>query len=244
MKKVFFLFFLLAFFNCSKFNKTDKINNESILDNCLPNEDVKNIKKGVSSFKNFLINHYHLDDKNDFEIYLKYLDELSIINSEYKILNSSEAKKLLNQFKETSTFQLLYKKKSKVEMVLEDLSLDSLSMQNLGSVVLDFSDQEPLEDSLFVNNLVENDELNRGSINDYVVLYRKSEFISCIYNKTDDEKLKDYINIFDEMIDFSPNAKAFGFAKIIRKNKNITEEEVLLICYELFYGLVVAFNNI
>lgn len=240
MKKLYFLLLTFVFFNCFNSKKTNEINENSILKSCFTKKDVKNIENGVYDFKIFLRKRYNLESNDDIELYLKYLEELSEVDFKNDFLKSKEAIQLLNQFKETSTFHLLYKRQSEVEKVTQNINLDSLEIQNIPTLIYDSSEEE----NLITKYIESSSLLESKSFHDYFVMYQNNQLLSCIFNKTDKKNIKEYISTFDDYIDFSTVVKAVSFSSHLKEKQEITEEITLLISYELFYGLILHFNKI
>jgi len=239
-KKLYFLLLTFFFFNCFDSKNANEINENSILKSCFTKNDIKNIEKGVYDFENFLRKRYNVKNNDDIEFYLKYLEELSEVNPKIEFLKSKGAIQLLNQFKETSTFHLLYKRQSEIGKITQNINLDSLEIQNIPNPIHDSSEKE----NLIINDEVDRSLLESGSFHDYFVMYQNNQLLSCIFNKTGKKNIKEYISTFDDFIDFSPLVKAVSFSSHIKEKQQITEEITLLISYELFYGLILYINKI
>ena len=240
MRNLFFYFvsiFLLSFNNSQ--NDNGKFNN-TIFQDCFSNEEIEDLKGGISSFKKYIVNYYSLNNKNDKEIYLKFLDDFSVdSNIEIEVLNTKKAIILAKEFKSTKAFSFIYDRRSKIEYSYK--KIDESQLDSLPTIVLNIDNK----DDLVLNDTLENNSIKEINFRDNFIMYRKSKFISCLINKVTNKEILDYLNTIDDHIDLSPSVKASGFASLIRE-ENVDFDEVLMsmITYELFYGLVLDFNNI
>lgn len=240
MRNLFFYFFSIFFLSCNNSQNDNGKFNKTIFQDCFSNDEIEDLKNGISSFKKYIVDYYSLNNRNDKEIYLKFLDDFSVdSNIEKEVLKTKKAINLAKEFKNTKAFSFIYNRRSKIEYLHE--KIDESELDSLPTVVLNFDNK----DDLVLNDTLENNYIKEINFRDTLIMYRKSKFITCLINKTKNKELLDYLNTIDDHIDLSPSVKALGFATFIRE-ENMVFDEVLMsiITYELFYGLVLDFNNI
>lgn len=215
MKKAIYLLICLIFLQCGNTQKVTRVNEVTILSDCLTKQEIEGINEGLSIFKELIKNHFEIEKQIDVATYKSFLDDFSRMTLPRDFFASKEAVSYLKRIKQNSLFEILYKKYEEPNVEVE----------------------------IPITTRNGEEEGDKEDVPDFFVLDGKGKFSKCLLKKSNDKDLKDYLKALDELSDLSPTIKASAMSGILDKVEDDMNVAILSITFGLFYGSVLMFNR-
>ena len=201
---------------CNTSKKPNSLGLANVLYDCLSSEDVDMLNEGITVFENHLNKVYGDDQESEFEVYKKYLNNLSTMSFDRSFFQYKESIDYLIRLKKAKTFKLLYK-------LYEEPKYDA----NEIDVPITSRGGSPKKEELPV----------------FFVINEEDSFSSCLRKKSTVKDVKDYFEALKESPDLAPTIKAGAFLELFKTLNKDFEIVKLSIAFDLYYGSILILNR-